>query len=259
MPDSDRLIGTILQWLVEHESWDALDQFASSHDERIQKSKRTLYLLGARTHKTKQDRTGGRACRARPSKLAPARPFEGLEAANLVESLGQFDWAVREYRSGIDGKPIETTSAIGSRVLLSNLLQDYEQYEAAADGSRTAGDGDREEPRRRPGLRDSSERARRTRPFSAGGRGAAGAAALFAGLSLRAGARLQAPARGAARGDQARRDRRRRADRDVSRRAMPTTPGWPTRASGSRSSAGVSKNRSTTSRTIRLPTTSGPG
>jgi tetratricopeptide (TPR) repeat protein len=129
--DSERLLGTFLQWLVQHESWEALEQFAARHDDRIQKSKRTLYLLAiARTKQNKSDVAEELARRA--AKLAPTKPFDGLEAAQLLVALGQFDWAVREYQTGIEGQPIEAASAIGARMLLSNVLQDYERYDEGA-------------------------------------------------------------------------------------------------------------------------------
>jgi tetratricopeptide (TPR) repeat protein len=130
--DSERLLGSFLQWLVQHESWDALEQFAAQHDDRIQKSKRTLYLLAmARTKQHESDAAEELARRA--AKLAPTKPLDGLEAAQLLVALGQFDWAVREYQGGIEGQPIEAVSSIGARVLLANLLQDYERYDEAAD------------------------------------------------------------------------------------------------------------------------------
>jgi tetratricopeptide (TPR) repeat protein len=130
--DSERLLGTFLQWLVQHQSWDALEQLAAEHDEQIEKSKRTLYLLAlARTKQNKAQAAEELARRA--AKLTPAKTLDGFEAAQLLVALGQFDWAVREYRSGIEGKPVEETVAIASRVKLSDLLQDYERYDAAAD------------------------------------------------------------------------------------------------------------------------------
>ena len=95
--DSERLLGTFLQWLVQHESWDALDQVAAKHDDQIQKSKRTLYLLAlARTKQIKPMPPTSLARQA--AKLRPAKPLDGLEAAQLLVALGQYDWAVREYR-----------------------------------------------------------------------------------------------------------------------------------------------------------------
>ena len=65
--------------------------------------------------------------------MTPAKPLDGLEAAQLLVELGQYDWAVREYESDIEGQPEESVAAIGARVQLSELLRDYENYGAAAD------------------------------------------------------------------------------------------------------------------------------
>jgi len=130
--DSERLLGTFLQWLVQHESWDALEHVATTHDAQIQKSKRTLYLLALA--RTKQNKSAASEELARQaSKLTPAKPLDGLEAAQLLAGLGQYNWAVREYESGIEGQPVESVAAIGARVQLSELLRDYENYGAAAD------------------------------------------------------------------------------------------------------------------------------
>ncbi|MEX2092496.1 MAG: hypothetical protein WD971_07450, partial [Pirellulales bacterium] len=130
--DTEELLGLFLRRLAQHESWDALEPFVTRHNARIQKSKHTLYLLAmARSKQNKQDAAEELARRA--AKLAPARPLDGLEAAKLLEELGQFDWAVREYQTAIEGQPIEAVSAIGARVLLSELLKDYERYDEGAD------------------------------------------------------------------------------------------------------------------------------
>lgn len=128
--DSDRLL-TLLKWLVRNESWEALQALADKHNDDIQKSKQTLYMLAmARTKQGQSDAAEDLALKA--AKLAAARPMDSLDAGRLLEALGQFEWAVREYRGGIDGQPIEAASAIGSRVMLSNVLQDYERYEEGA-------------------------------------------------------------------------------------------------------------------------------
>lgn len=130
--DSEKLLGTFLQWFVEHESWDALQQFATAHDDEIQKSKRTLYLLAmARTKQN--DNAAAESLAARAAEIEPAKQLDGLDAGQLLVGLGQYDWAVREFEAGFKGKPIDSVVAIGSRVQLSNLLQDYEQYQQAAE------------------------------------------------------------------------------------------------------------------------------
>lgn len=128
--DSDRLL-TLLKWLVRNESWETLQQFATHHDAEIQQSKQTLYMLAvARVKQNRGDEADELARKA--AKLASAQPLESLDAGRLLEALGQFEWAVREYQSGVEGQPIEAASAIGARAMLSNLLQDYERYEEGA-------------------------------------------------------------------------------------------------------------------------------
>jgi tetratricopeptide (TPR) repeat protein len=62
---------------------------------------------------------------------------EALELATLGQqliSLGQFEWALREFRSSFDHQqPLESPVAILARVNCSSLLQDHERYQEAAD------------------------------------------------------------------------------------------------------------------------------
>lgn len=128
--DSDRMLD-LLKRLVRSEAWETLQEFATHHDVEIQQSKQALYILAMARAKQNQGEEAEILAR-KAANLASAKPLDSLDAGRLLEALGQFEWAVREYRSGIDGQPIEAASAIGSRVMLSNLLQDYERYEEAA-------------------------------------------------------------------------------------------------------------------------------
>lgn len=130
--ESERMLGAILNWLLQRESWEALDKFAAAHDQEIQQSKRTLYLLAYA--RNKQDRPDVADELARhAARRPPAKPFDSLDSAQLLRALEQFEWAIREYRTGVDDQPVEIASAIGARVELADLLQDHERYESAAD------------------------------------------------------------------------------------------------------------------------------
>jgi tetratricopeptide (TPR) repeat protein len=130
--DTDKLLESLLKWFVKHQSWDALEQVAQTHDDKIHKSKRTLYLLAmARSKQNRADVADKLAKQA--AELRGAKPFDGLEAAQLLVQLGQYDWAVREYESDLKDQPVESVVSIGARVQLSDLLRDYEHYEAAAE------------------------------------------------------------------------------------------------------------------------------
>jgi tetratricopeptide (TPR) repeat protein len=129
--DSERLL-TLLKWLVRNESWQTLEEFAEHHHDEIQRSKQTLYMLAVARSKQNQG-DGAEELAQQAAKLPTDRPIDSLDAGRLLEILGQHEWAIREYQSGIDGQPIEAASSIGARVMLSNLLQDHERYDAAAD------------------------------------------------------------------------------------------------------------------------------
>lgn len=129
--DSDRLLGSFLQWLAQYESWEALDLFADRHDEQIGKSKRALYLLAMA--RAKQGRNGvAEELAEQAAQLPSTGQLAGLDAAQLLVALGQFDWAVREFHRGFDNAPVEAVLAMAARVELSDLLRDYEHYDEAA-------------------------------------------------------------------------------------------------------------------------------
>jgi tetratricopeptide (TPR) repeat protein len=130
--DADDLLVHTLQSFVDHQSWEALDQFVTKYESRIEQTKAPLYLVAlARAQQGNKELAEQLAERA--SKLDPKQPLSSFEEAHQLASLGQVDWAVREYHQTIDGQPAESPVAIPARVLLSRLLEDYERYQEAAD------------------------------------------------------------------------------------------------------------------------------
>ena len=143
--ESDDTLATTLKWFVDHESWGALDQFATKYESRIQQTKTSLYLLAlARAQQGQKDVAEQLAERA--SHLEPKQPLASLDQGHQLASLGQVDWAVREYRQSIEDQPAESPVAIPARVLLSRLLEDYERYQESADALEPTGQGAREKP-----------------------------------------------------------------------------------------------------------------
>ena len=151
--------------------------------------------VGAGPHEAKQvrrgrgaGRAGGKACTGQAVRRSRSRPTIG--------GPGPIRLGGPRISGGIDGQPIEAVSAIGARMLLSNLLQDYERYDEAADALGPWS----KRWRRTPTLRGRTPPPRASwQRFLPKGRGARGPAALSASLPLRAGARLQTPARRTAR------------------------------------------------------------
>jgi tetratricopeptide (TPR) repeat protein len=130
--ESDSTVWKLLEWLLKREAWDALDQFTTKHDGRIRRSKPSLYLLAmARSTRGNQDAAEELAGEA--LELPAKSDLEGIHAARIVSELGYFEWAIREYRLTLDSKPLKSPEAIAACTLLSNLLQDYEQYQQAAE------------------------------------------------------------------------------------------------------------------------------
>jgi tetratricopeptide (TPR) repeat protein len=112
--------------------WGALDQFVTKYDGRIQQAKRPLYLVAmARAEEGNKELAEQLAEKA--WHLEPKQPLASFDEARELGGLGQVDWAVREYHVAFDNQPLDSPTAIPSRVLLSVLLQDYERYQEAAD------------------------------------------------------------------------------------------------------------------------------
>jgi tetratricopeptide (TPR) repeat protein len=131
--DADDIMVSTLKWFVDHQSWEALNQFVTKYDGRIQQTKSSLYFVAfARAQQGNKELAEQLAERA--SQLDPKQPLASLdEAHQQLEKLGQVDWAVREYHQTIDGQPVESPVGIPARVLLSRLLEDCERYQEAAD------------------------------------------------------------------------------------------------------------------------------
>jgi Tfp pilus assembly protein PilF len=129
---SDETLINLLTWLTENKSWEVLDTFISKHQARLEQSKRPLYYAAiARAKAGKQQMADDLAAKA--AVLPAQNAFEGLGIARELEEHSQFDWAVREYRRGIDTQPDASVENILARLYLPNLLHDYEHEKDAAD------------------------------------------------------------------------------------------------------------------------------
>jgi hypothetical protein len=130
---SDETLVSLLAWLTENKSWDVLDTFLTKHQPRLEQSKRPLYYAAlARQKQGKKDLAEELAAKA--ALLTPQEgTLEGFSMAKDLEERLQFDWAVREYRRGIEKQSAESIDSILSRIWLANLLHDYEREKEAAE------------------------------------------------------------------------------------------------------------------------------
>ncbi len=129
---SDKTIVSLLAWLTENKSWDALDAFLAKHQSRLEQSKRPLYYAAlARVEEGKQALAEELAVKA--AALHPQATLEGVATAKELELHGQFEWAVREYRRALDKQPVGSLENIFARIYLPSLLHDYEREKEAAD------------------------------------------------------------------------------------------------------------------------------
>ena len=130
---SDETLVSLLAWMTEHKSWDVFDAFLAKHQTRLEQSKRPLYFAAlARVKQGKKDLADDLAAKAA---LLPSQEstLESTMMARELEERLQFDWAVREYRRGIEKLSADSIDSILSRTYLANLLHDYKHEKEAGD------------------------------------------------------------------------------------------------------------------------------
>ena len=95
----------LLTWIIEHKSWEVLDEFLAKHQDQLEQSKRPLYYAAiARAKQGKAEQAEQLAEKA--AQIDSQTTLESFFAAKDLEEHNQFDWAVREYRRSIDDEKI---------------------------------------------------------------------------------------------------------------------------------------------------------
>jgi hypothetical protein len=132
-PDSlEQTAVSLLTWLMEHKSWDVLDEFLTEHQAQLEQSKRPLYYAAlARAEQGQAELAGQLAEKA--AQLDPQTALESFVTAKDLEEHNRFEWAVREYRRAIDNQKVASHEGILARIYLASLLHDYEHHSAAAE------------------------------------------------------------------------------------------------------------------------------
>ncbi len=125
----------LVEWFADHKSWDALDQFLARYGERIERSKRPLYVAAlARAEQGQPELAEQLAARA--AELDVLESFGNLRMALQLYVRGQFEWSVREYQNAIDDRPDNSLETMPARVLLADMLHDHGQDGRAAEAIR---------------------------------------------------------------------------------------------------------------------------
>jgi len=130
--ESQSVVTDLIEWLMEHQAWDVLDEFLTKHQSSFEQSKRLLYYAAlARARQRQADLAEQLAEKA--AQIDPQSTLESFLTARDLEEHGQFDWAVREYHRAIDNQQVAAPEAILARIYLGALLHDHEQHQQAAD------------------------------------------------------------------------------------------------------------------------------
>lgn len=122
----------LVEWFVDHQTWDALDQFLARHQGQLERAKRPLYAAAlARLREGKPQLAEQMAARA--AKLDTVEPLGNLRMALELYVRDRFEWSVREYHNAIDNRPDNAADVMPARVYLADMLHDHEQDDQAAE------------------------------------------------------------------------------------------------------------------------------
>lgn len=128
-----------LRWILKHRRWDVVPGFKERYGEKLEKSRRSLYLLAAATVGA-EGPAAATALADKAFNLTQAdedNPFddedERIELAELLAVVGQVDWAEREFRRTIEKHPEIEWRSMKARYELAAWLFDRQDFKGAAD------------------------------------------------------------------------------------------------------------------------------
>lgn len=132
LSDGSRLqLIEIIDWLMQHKTWELLDEVASQHAQRFQEDPELIYRLAeaerARGHKEEAQKLADQAFA-----LFPTETQRHFLVAYRLQERGCFEWAEREYRSVIDSVELVSGAGIDARSMLAEMLHDLEREADAA-------------------------------------------------------------------------------------------------------------------------------
>ncbi|BBO36003.1 hypothetical protein [Lacipirellula parvula] len=124
-----------LEWIVDHQRWDVLNQVYDKYRGKIHGDRSLLYYYAAalaKTGKVEQiDQANKLADRA--FEMKPDSEFERLVIAERIAAIGAVDWAIRDYRAAIEALPATDFESLYARRELAMWLHDRQEYKAASD------------------------------------------------------------------------------------------------------------------------------
>lgn len=127
----DQLISAV-DWLIQHQVWEGVDQLAEREAEQFTESVLLRYRLAesqaTRGETDMAESTAKEALAHRGDQFA-----EHLEAAVGLQERGLFSWAEREFRTIIGNAPVGSNYELDARFSLAEMLHDQLEDLAAAE------------------------------------------------------------------------------------------------------------------------------
>jgi tetratricopeptide (TPR) repeat protein len=132
LSDGSRLqLIEIIDWLMQHQTWELLDEVVVKHQQRFQDDAELLYRLA------EAERARGRQAKAqeladKAFALFPTEAPRHFLVAYRLQERGCFEWSEREYRAVIDSVEMISSAGIDARSMLAEMLHDLDRDADAA-------------------------------------------------------------------------------------------------------------------------------
>jgi len=120
-----------LDWLIDRKSWAGVDQLEGQFAERLALDAEFLYLL-AESRAVRGDASLADELAKKAFLLQPEEPAEHMRLGLVLQSRGQFDWAIQEYNHAIKQGVIGSKAHVLAYYYLSEMLHDIGRELAAA-------------------------------------------------------------------------------------------------------------------------------
>jgi len=125
-------LGRAIDWVVDHQRWDMLQQLYQKYRERIHGDRKLLYRYAAALSRAGQtDEANKLAERAFAMKVDD--PIDRISIAAVIAEIGAVDWALREYKTAIEAMPPMSYESLIARREVSTWLHDRQDYKGASD------------------------------------------------------------------------------------------------------------------------------
>ncbi len=128
-----RVFAEFVDWLIERQQWERIEELAATYAGRFRRDARLLYTV-AQARRENGDALDADDLAARAFRLNEGEgPEARLPVAYALAQRGQYDWAEIEYRESLARSTPGDEYATRTALLLGAMLHDQERNAEAAD------------------------------------------------------------------------------------------------------------------------------